>query len=109
MTVNKIKGLLEEIAKTSGVSEVIINGIDNVYVEKSDELIRIDIKLTHEEVHEFCSEIAQYNTSGATKDVKKHEIKVNLSQKIVLEEKKKLLFPFILILLIIIIFFKSFE
>ena len=61
MTKNKLKGLLEEIAKTIGVTEVIINGLDNVYVEKSGELIRIDIKLAQEEVDEFCNELAQYN------------------------------------------------
>jgi pilus assembly protein CpaF len=61
MNKNKVKALLEEIAKATGVSEVIINGLDNVYVEKSGELIRIDIKLIQEEVDEFCNELAQYN------------------------------------------------
>ena len=34
-------------------------------------------------------EIKNYNTKGATKDVRKHELKVSLSEKIVQEEKKK--------------------
>lgn len=61
MSKNKVKDLFEEIAKKSGITEVIINGLDNVYVEKDGELIRIDIKFTQEEVEEFCQELAQIN------------------------------------------------
>ena len=61
MSKNKVKDLFEEIAKKSGISEVIINNLDNVYVEKDGELIRIDIKFTQEEIEEFCQELALFN------------------------------------------------
>lgn len=61
MAKNKINELIEEIAKKSGISEVIINRLDNVYVEKDGELIRLDIKFTDEEVDEFCQSLAQHN------------------------------------------------
>lgn len=56
--------------------------------EYSSELKK-DLEEIDRKIEEVKREISNYNTSGATKDVKKHEIKVNLSQKIVLEEKKK--------------------
>jgi predicted nucleic acid-binding Zn-ribbon protein len=57
----------------------------NIYVQDlGKELEDIDKKIA-----KVKDEIAQFNTRGATKDIKKHEMKVNLSQKIVQEEKKK--------------------
>lgn len=61
MSKNKIHDLFEEINKKAGISEVIINNLDNVFVEKDGELIKIEVKLTPEEVEEFCQEIATYN------------------------------------------------
>jgi len=61
MSKNKVKELFEEIGKKSGISEVIINNLDNVYVEKDGELIRIDIKFTNEEIEEFCQDLALFN------------------------------------------------
>jgi pilus assembly protein CpaF len=61
MLKNKVKDLFDEIGKKTGISEVIINALDNVYVEKDGELIRIDIKFTHEEVDEYCQELAKHN------------------------------------------------
>lgn len=61
MAKNKINELFEEINKKSGISEVIINNLDNIYVEKDGELIRIDVKFTHEDIEEFCQELAHLN------------------------------------------------
>lgn len=61
MSKNRIHDLIEEISKKAGISEVIINSTDNVYVEKDGELIRIDIKLSPEEIENFCQEVATYN------------------------------------------------
>lgn len=58
---NKVNDLIAEIAKKSGISEVIINKLDNVYVEKDGELIRLDVKFSEEDVDEFCQNIAQIN------------------------------------------------
>jgi pilus assembly protein CpaF len=61
MSKNKVKDLFDEIGKKSGITEVIINSLDNVYVEKDGELIRIDINFTQEEVEEFCQSLATHN------------------------------------------------
>jgi len=61
MTKNKVNNLIDEVSKKSGISEVIINALDNVYVEKDGELIRIDVSFTDSEVEEFCQLIATHN------------------------------------------------
>src|SRR5690606_38753426 len=61
MARNRIYDLLDEIAKSSGISEVIINKPDNVFVEKDGELIRLDLQLSDVEVDSFCKDIAKYN------------------------------------------------
>jgi len=61
MSKNRINDLIDELAKKSGISELIINKNDNVYVEKDGEMIRIDIKFTDEEMDMFCQELALYN------------------------------------------------
>jgi pilus assembly protein CpaF len=58
---SKVNDLIDEIAKKSGISEVIINGLENVYVEKDGELIRLDIKFTSEDIENYCQELARHN------------------------------------------------
>jgi len=58
---NKINTLIEELSKKSGISELIINRLDNIYVEREGELLRLDMKITEEDLEEFCQEIAEYN------------------------------------------------
>lgn len=61
MSKNKVNELFEEIGKKSGISEVIINDLDNVYVEKDGELIRIDVKFSTDDVEAFCQDLAKFN------------------------------------------------
>lgn len=61
MSKNKVAELLEEISKKSGISEVIINRTDNVYVEKDGELIRLDVKFTDQEIDDYCQMLANFN------------------------------------------------
>lgn len=91
-----IKDAFEKITKETGIKDC--KDLVNVFQSLNEKNQRMDVysaelKSELEEIDKNIDnikrEIAQYNTSGATKDVKKHEIKVNLSQKIVLEEKKK--------------------
>ena len=61
MAKNRINDLIEELAKKAGISELIINKNDNVYVEKDGEMIRIDAKFSDDELEEFCQDLASYN------------------------------------------------
>lgn len=61
MTKNRINDLIDELSKKAGISEVIINRTDNVYVEREGELLRLDMKFTEDEVEDFCQQIAKFN------------------------------------------------
>lgn len=58
---NKLKTFIDEISKKSGITEVIINNLDNVYVEKDGEMIRIDVNFSNEEIEDFCQDLAFQN------------------------------------------------
>lgn len=57
----KINDVIEELAKTPGISEVIINKGDSVYIEKDGDLIRIDAKFSEDEIESFCQQAAVFN------------------------------------------------
>jgi len=61
MAKNRINDLIDELSKKSGISELIINNNDNIYVEKDGEMFRIDAKFSNEEIENFCQELAKYN------------------------------------------------
>lgn len=61
MARNRINDLIDELSKKAGISELIINKNDNVYVEKDGELIRLDAKFSDDEINDFCAELAKYN------------------------------------------------
>ncbi|MGE3611613.1 MAG: CpaF family protein [Bacteriovoracaceae bacterium] len=58
---NLVQDFIDEVSKKVSVSEFIINGNDNVYVEKEGELIRMDIKFSDSDIENFCQDIASYN------------------------------------------------
>ncbi|MCO4753138.1 MAG: CpaF family protein [Bacteriovoracaceae bacterium] len=58
---NEVWKLLEELSSKSGISEVIINNVDNVYIEREGELIRLNAKFSPEDIVSFCKEVAQFN------------------------------------------------
>jgi pilus assembly protein CpaF len=57
----RINDLIDELSKKAGISELIINKPDNVYVEKDGEMIRIDAKFSEDEIDLFCLDIAEFN------------------------------------------------
>src|SRR5690554_244620 len=61
MARNRIYELLDEIGKAAGISELIINKPDNIFVEKDGELIRLDVQFSEVEIDAFCKDIAKYN------------------------------------------------
>lgn len=60
---NGVWKLLQELATKKGITEVIINNVDNIYIEREGELIRLNAKLTPEDIVGFCKETAAYNKS----------------------------------------------
>jgi pilus assembly protein CpaF len=68
MTRNRINDLIDEVSRKAGISEVIINRPDSIYVEKDGEMIRIDAKFTEEEIQEFCDGLALLNRKPFNRD-----------------------------------------
>jgi len=58
---NTVWKLLNELSKKSGITEVIINNIDNVYIERDGEFIRLNVNLQPEHVITFCKDVAKFN------------------------------------------------
>jgi pilus assembly protein CpaF len=61
MSKNRINQMIDELSGKSGISELIINNTDFIFVEKDGELMRIDTKFSNEEIDKFCKEISLYN------------------------------------------------
>lgn len=65
---NRINDLIDELSKKTGISELIINNNDNVYVEKDGEMFRIDTKFSDDEIEDFCLSLAKYNRKEFNKE-----------------------------------------
>ena len=58
---NSIWSLLESLKPKKGVTEVIINAPDNIYIEKEGDLIRLNVDLDPSHFDSFCQEVAAHN------------------------------------------------
>lgn len=61
---NTVWNMLEELNTKTGITEIIINNTDNVYIEREGELIRLNIKLPGEDIVAFCKDIARFNKTN---------------------------------------------
>lgn len=60
---NGVWKLLAELSSKAGISDIIINNTDNIYIEREGELIRLNAKLSPEDIVSFCKEVAHLNKS----------------------------------------------
>lgn len=58
---NSIWKLIEELKVKKGVSEIILNSPDNVYIERSSEMIRLNVDIKAEDFIPFCHDVAKIN------------------------------------------------
>ncbi|MBL7666157.1 MAG: CpaF family protein [Bacteriovoracaceae bacterium] len=63
---NSVWHLLKELSSKAGITDIIINGSNNVYVERANEFIRLSTELKREDIYQFCQEIAQFNKTTLT-------------------------------------------
>jgi pilus assembly protein CpaF len=68
MSKNNIQDLITELSKLSGVTEIIINRFDNIFVEKDGELIKLDVVVTLSDIDKFCQDLALYNKKPFNSD-----------------------------------------
>ena len=60
---NSVWKLLAELSKKSGITEVIINSTENIFIERDGELILLNVKIIPEDIILFCKDIAKFNKS----------------------------------------------
>jgi pilus assembly protein CpaF len=58
---NKVWQLINDLGKKAGISEIIINRADAVFVEVQGEIIRLDYSFTDNEIDEFVKDVAEFN------------------------------------------------
>lgn len=58
---NGVWKFLNELSSKNGISEIIINNVDNIYVENEGELIRLSKTLSVQDIKEFVQDVAKYN------------------------------------------------
>lgn len=53
--------MVNGLADKKGISEIVINGPKEVFVERGGQFIQLDISLTKEDIHNFAVDIAAFN------------------------------------------------
>src|SRR5690606_28579037 len=60
---NSVWKMIDDLSKKSGITEIIINNTDNVYIEREGELIRLNIKNGADNINAFIKDIARLNNT----------------------------------------------
>lgn len=58
---NGVWRLLNDLSTKKGISEVILNNTDNIYIERDGELIRLNVKCSPDDIMGFCKDVAKFN------------------------------------------------
>lgn len=58
---NEVWKFLTELSRKKGITEIIINNVDNVYIERQGEMIRLDFKFSPNHIKSFCQDVANFN------------------------------------------------
>jgi pilus assembly protein CpaF len=58
---NPVWVLIDKLNTKSGITEIAINGPDDVYIEKDGQFVPVDIKITKKSIDEFVSQVAVFN------------------------------------------------
>ncbi|MBL6991047.1 MAG: CpaF family protein [Bacteriovoracaceae bacterium] len=58
---NTVWKLLKELEVKKGITEVVINNIKNVFVEREGQFIALNVALREEDIYQFVQDIAKFN------------------------------------------------
>lgn len=65
---NSIWNLINDLNKKSGITEILINGPKNVFVEKSGQFIQLNANLPAADIKSFIKEVADHNQKHCDND-----------------------------------------
>lgn len=58
---NAVWALVNDLGTKKGISEIVINGPKDVFVERGGQFIQLNVNLTKKDIRDFSVELAQYN------------------------------------------------
>lgn len=58
---NNVWKLLNDLSKKNGITEVIINGSDKIFIEKDDQFFHLNASLDKKNVEQFIDDVAKFN------------------------------------------------
>ncbi|WP_412469715.1 CpaF family protein [Oceanospirillum sp. RT-1-3] len=61
MAENSVWKMLEDLSTKKGISEIVINGTKNVFVERGGEFIGLNVPLNKKDILDFSNEVALFN------------------------------------------------
>ena len=68
MAENSIWKMLEDLSTKKGISEIVINGSNSVFVERAGEFIGLNVQINKRDILEFSQEVASYNKKEFSND-----------------------------------------
>ncbi len=58
---NSVWILIEKLSTKTGITEIAINGPDDVYIEKDGNFVPVEVKITQKSILEFVQQVASFN------------------------------------------------
>jgi len=58
---NAVWALVNDLGTKKGITEIVINGPKDVFVERGGQFIQLNVQLTKKDIHDFSVELAQFN------------------------------------------------
>ncbi|TNF01217.1 MAG: CpaF family protein [Deltaproteobacteria bacterium] len=66
---NTVWSLVNELASKKGISEIVINGPKQVFVERNGQFIQLNVQLSKRDMYGFINEIAAYNKKECNEQI----------------------------------------
>ena len=67
--INTVWNLVNDLASKKGITEIVINGTKNVFVERDGQFIQLNVTLTKSHIYDFVKEIATFNRKECHRDI----------------------------------------
>lgn len=65
---SSVWALLTELSKKSGVSDILINSPELIYIERNGQSIQLNTKISESDINLFIEEVSQYNQKKCDRD-----------------------------------------
>lgn len=63
---NTVWEMMEDLSNKKGITDVIINGSGNIYIERNNDFIKLNAEIKREDIYKFCDDVCEYNKKKIT-------------------------------------------